>query len=79
MHGSRAGKIFTDPPPIGPKLVFTRNSPEPGTARPFTLRSGVDLMTIGHWLGHASVETTNRCAAVDLETHRKSSSKGRDL
>jgi site-specific recombinase XerD len=35
------------------------------------LRSGVDLVTISHWLGHASVETTNRYAAVDLETKRK--------
>ncbi len=24
----------------------------------------------GHWLGHASVETTNRYTAVDLETKR---------
>jgi integrase/recombinase XerD len=28
-------------------------------------------VTISHWLGHASVETTNRYAAVDLETKRK--------
>jgi site-specific recombinase XerD len=34
------------------------------------LRSGVDLVTISHWLGHASVETTNRYAAVDLATKR---------
>jgi site-specific recombinase XerD len=35
------------------------------------LRAGVDLVTISHWLGHASVETTNRYAAIDLETKRK--------
>jgi site-specific recombinase XerD len=35
------------------------------------LRSGVDLVTISHWLGHASVETTNRYAAIDLETKRE--------
>lgn len=35
------------------------------------LRAGVDLVTISHWLGHASVETTNRYAAVDLATKRK--------
>lgn len=34
------------------------------------LQAGVDLVTISHWLGHASVETTNRYAAVDLETKR---------
>ena len=28
-------------------------------------------MTVSHWLGHASVETTNRYAAIDLETKRK--------
>ena len=35
------------------------------------LRAGVDLVTISHWLGHASVETTNRYAVVDLETKRE--------
>ncbi|MBE3100582.1 MAG: tyrosine-type recombinase/integrase [Planctomycetes bacterium] len=35
------------------------------------LRAGVDLVTISHWLGHASVETTNRYAAVDVETKRE--------
>jgi integrase/recombinase XerD len=34
------------------------------------LRAGVDLVTISHWLGHASVETTNRYAAIDLESKR---------
>lgn len=37
----------------------------------YLLRSGVDLVTISHWLGHASVETTNRYASVDLETKRQ--------
>jgi len=35
------------------------------------LQAGVDLITISHWLGHASVETTNRYAVIDLETKRK--------
>lgn len=39
------------------------------------LRAGVDLVTISHWLGHASVETTNRYAAVDLETKRQALEK----
>jgi site-specific recombinase XerD len=34
------------------------------------LQAGVDLVAISHWLGHASVETTNRYATVDLETKR---------
>lgn len=39
------------------------------------LQAGVDLVTISHWLGHASVETTNRYAAVDLETKRAAVAK----
>jgi integrase/recombinase XerD len=39
------------------------------------LKSGVDLVTISHWLGHASVNTTNRYAAVDLETKREAIAK----
>jgi len=35
------------------------------------LKSGVDLMTIGQWLGHADLNTTNRYAAIDLEMKRK--------
>ncbi len=43
------------------------------------LQAGVDLVTISHWLGHASVETTNRYAAVNLETKRKALAKARPL
>jgi site-specific recombinase XerD len=39
------------------------------------LQSGVDLVSISHWLGHASVETTNRYAVVDLETKRSALAK----
>jgi site-specific recombinase XerD len=35
------------------------------------LRSGVDINTIRAWLGHASLETTNRYAEVDLEMKAK--------
>ena len=34
------------------------------------LQSGVDLVTISHWMGHASVESTNRYVAVNLATKR---------
>ena len=37
----------------------------------YLLRSGVDPVTISQWLGHASVETTNRYATVDLESKRQ--------
>ena len=35
------------------------------------LRAGVDINTIRDWLGHVSLETTNRYAKVDLEMKAK--------
>ena len=35
------------------------------------LKSDVDLPSISHWLGHASVNTTNRYARTDLEMKRQ--------
>jgi integrase/recombinase XerD len=35
------------------------------------LKSGVDLSTISHYLGHASLNTTNRYAKVDLDMKRR--------
>jgi integrase/recombinase XerD len=43
------------------------------------LQAGVDLVTISHWLGHATIETTNRYAAVDLETKRAALAKAGTL
>jgi len=37
----------------------------------FLLKSGVDLPSISHWMGHASVTTTGRYAKVDLEMKRQ--------
>jgi integrase/recombinase XerD len=34
------------------------------------LKSGVDLVSISHWLGHASPNTTNRYAMLDVEMKR---------
>ncbi|MBL3529560.1 MAG: site-specific integrase [gamma proteobacterium endosymbiont of Lamellibrachia anaximandri] len=39
------------------------------------LKSGIDLVTISQWLGHASINTTNRYATVDLEMKRKAIAK----
>ena len=36
------------------------------------LQSGVDLMTIQAWLGHAQVATTHRYAEADVEMMRRS-------
>jgi len=49
------------------------------TAAVHLLQAGVDLVTISHWLGHASVETTNRYAAVDLATKRAALAKARPV
>ena len=35
------------------------------------LRSGVDLYSISQWLGHASTNTTNKYASLDLEMKRR--------
>lgn len=39
------------------------------------LQAGVDMTTISHWLGHASVNTTNRYATIDLQMKREAISK----
>jgi integrase/recombinase XerD len=43
------------------------------------LRSGVDPLTIAHWLGHASVNTTNRYATIDLAMKRRALAKAQPL
>ena len=43
------------------------------------LRSGVDPLTIAHWLGHASVNTTNRYATIDLDMKRRALAKAQPL
>jgi site-specific recombinase XerD len=43
------------------------------------LRSGVDLSTIAHWLGHASVNTTNKYISIDLEAKRETLAKAKPL
>lgn len=52
-----------------PSLQNKRVSPHAlrHTTAVHLLRSGVDINTIRAWLGHVSLETTNRYAQVDLE------------
>jgi site-specific recombinase XerD len=45
----------------------------------FLLRSGVDLSTIAHWLGHVSVNTTNKYLSIDLEAKREALAKAKPL
>jgi integrase/recombinase XerD len=37
----------------------------------YLLKSGIDLGTISQWLGHASLNTTNRYATIDLDMKRE--------
>jgi site-specific recombinase XerD len=39
------------------------------------LKSGVDIVTISHWLGHANINTTNRYMSVDLDMKREAINK----
>ncbi len=43
------------------------------------LRSGVDLSTIAHLLGHASVNTTNKYLTLDLEAKREALNKAKPI
>lgn len=41
------------------------------------LKSGVDLVTISHWLGHASPNTTHRYAVLDMQMKREAIEKAK--
>jgi integrase/recombinase XerD len=43
------------------------------------LRSGVDLSTIAHWLGHAHINTASKYLAVDLDAKREALAKTKPL
>ena len=45
----------------------------------FLLRADNDLSTIAHWLGHASINTTNKYLAFDLEAKRQALAKAKPL
>jgi len=54
---------------VVPSLLDKRVSPHTirHTTAMHLLRAGVDINTIRAWLGHVSLETTNRYAEIDLE------------
>lgn len=43
------------------------------------LKSGVDLSTIAHWLGHNSINTTHKYVAIDLEDKRAAIAKAEPI
>jgi site-specific recombinase XerD len=64
-----------------PSLKHTRLHPHSirHSTATHLLRSGVDLSTIAHWLGHVSVNTTNKYISVDLEAKRETLAKAKPL
>ena len=42
-------------------------------------KAGVDLVTIGQWLGHASLNTTTKYATLDLEMKRQALAQAKPL
>lgn len=45
----------------------------------YLLKSGVDLITTSHWLGHCSINTTNKYATIDIEMKREALEKAKPL
>jgi len=41
------------------------------------LQSGVDLSTIAHWLGHVSINTTNKYLSIDIDAKRRALAKAK--
>lgn len=62
---------------------LTRKKLHPHSLRHSTavhlLKAGVDLSTISHWLGHASINTTNKYAVVDLEMKRQALARAQPI
>ena len=68
VEGTRSMPLLAQS--TAPRLALKRVHPHimRHSAAVHLLQAGVDLVSTSHWLGHASVETTNRCVAVDLNS-----------
>jgi site-specific recombinase XerD len=74
-------KRFQEAQTVAPSLAAKRLHPH--SLRHSTaialLKSGVDLSTISQWLGHASLNTTNRYATIDMEMKRQAIARVKPL
>lgn len=69
-HVKRASKVL----PVLKRKRIHPHSLRHGTAV-HLLKSGVDLSTIAHWLGHTSINTTHKYVTIDLEAKRAAIAK----
>jgi integrase/recombinase XerD len=67
--------------PAAPSLANKRLHPHSmrHSSAVHLLKSGVDISTISQWLGHASLNTTNRYATIDLEAKREALARAKPL
>lgn len=74
-------KYLEDAKEIAPTLARKRLHPHSmrHSSAVHLLKSGVDPSTISHWLGHASINTTNRYATIDLEMKREAVARAQPL
>jgi site-specific recombinase XerD len=74
-------KYFQQAKDWNPNLA--RKKLHPHTIRHSTavhlLKAGVDMVTISHWLGHTSINTTNKYVAIDLEQKQKAVARAKPL
>lgn len=66
---------------VAPSLANKRLHPHSmrHSSAVYLLKSGVDIDTISHWLGHASLNTTNRYATIDLQAKRDALARAKPL
>lgn len=67
--------------PRAPSLKHKRLHPHSlrHSAAIHLLRAGVDLSTIAHWLGHASLNTTNKYLSLSIDDKREALAKAKPL
>jgi len=73
MHPSDTAKYLNRAQAKAPSLRDKRLHPHSmrHSTAVYLLKSGIDLSTISQWLEHASLNTTNRYATIDIDMKRE--------